>query len=1081
MINDRTDSPKNSEFSSAVSESIAHSRKRFRSVLPQHLLDMIYPDRESLRVSSVYRNLTIIAAALSAAIAALALFGWAFDLPNLTTVVPGWASMKPNTAVSFILLAAAMVLLRSRGERAKNAVIIGSAVAFVPLFIGLFTLASYALGVSSGIDQILFSEQVRAEGIRWVGRMSPITAANFTLLGTALILLAFRGKYAAIASQILVLPALLFSLISLAGYVYDVEALYVIPLTTTISLNTAVAFAIASIGTVLACSREGIARLFLSETLGGLLLRRLVPFAAIYPFLIVILRMKGQDYGFYTREFGLAISTTINIFAVVGLIWWTARSLNTIDLDRKSSRDSLRRSIKDLADVKYALDQSSIVAFTDKRGKITYVNDKFCEISGYSREELLGQDHRIINSGHHSKEFFADLWETISSGKVWEDDIKNRTKDGNFYWVNTTIIPFIGDDRKPYQYVAIRHDITLRKNAEEKLRSEKLFSDFTINGLPGVFYLIENGQNFIRWNERFETVSQYSGDEIAKMQPLDFFAEDEKEMVRERIAEVFEKGESSVEANFLSKDGTKTPHYFTGKYVDYNGRNCLIGMGIDISEIARAKAELLRSEERYRDLFDNNPFPMMAYDTETLGILAINDAAVLTYGYSREEFLKMTMLDVRPENETQKFLENLKRPHGTINKFGVWNHKKKTGEVFQVEITSHSLKIDGRPARLVLANDVTEQRRAEAALRNSEARYRELFDNNPLPMWVYDLESLRFLAVNDAALQQYGYSMEEFLGLNILQIRPNTDLDSLLQNLAAPAQRLERSGSWTHVRKDGTELQVEISSHELEFEGRNARLVLSNDVTDRERAAEEIKKLNETLEQRVKDRTVELEAVNDELESFAYSVSHDLRAPLRAIDGFSKALLDDCAEMLNQQGIGYIERVRSASQNMAELIEDLLNLSRMTRREMNRREVDLAQIAAEVVRQLREGEPERNVRFECELELTCSCDRGLLRVVLENLIGNAWKFTSKVEDPEISFTRTEENGESWFVIKDNGAGFDMRYADKLFGAFQRLHSKNEFQGTGIGLATVQRIINRHGGSVRAEGKVGEGAKFYFKL
>lgn len=271
--------------------------------------------------------------------------------------------------------------------------------------------------------------------------------------------------------------------------------------------------------------------------------------------------------------------------------------------------------------------------------------------------------------------------------------------------------------------------------------------------------------------------------------------------------------------------------------------------------------------------------------------------------------------------------------------------------------------------------------------------------------------------------------------------------------------------------------QIERSAAELQRTNQQLKL----EIADHQQARQQVLALNATLEHRVAQRTQQLELANKELESFSYSVSHDLRAPLRAIEGFSAALSKMYEGQLDERGQDYLQRVRAATRRMGVLIDDLLELARTSRAELRRREVDLSVMAQGVAAEIAAVQPERAVQWDIAPDLKTHADPQLMRAVLDNLLGNAVKFSGKRPDARVVFNAEQEGGRTVYVVRDNGVGFDMAYAGKLFGAFQRLHAADEFEGTGVGLANVQRIIHRHGGRVWAESEPGEGASFYFTL
>lgn len=492
-------------------------------------------------------------------------------------------------------------------------------------------------------------------------------------------------------------------------------------------------------------------------------------------------------------------------------------------------------------------------------------------------------------------------------------------------------------------------------------------------------------------------------------------------------------------------------------------------------------------EQRFRAFIEHSSDMIVLVNLEGI-IIYVNPAIENILGFKPEERIGAKGMERIHPDDMQALTDAFMTLSSDTNSPAIKGElrlRHKNGSWRTLEAVG-SNQVNNNVVEYIIINyrDITERKQAEESLRQSEEKYRTLLESVQEGYFELDLAG-NFTFFNDSLCRIYNYSKEELMGMNY---RHYTD-DKTRKNGFQEFNKVYNTGeplkgfTWPIIGKDGTKRYVETSASLIKdssgkpigFRG------ILHDITARKHAEDELKKYREQLEGLVHERTIKLEASNKELEAFSYSISHDLRAPLRAIDGFSQALLEDCEDKLDMQGKDYLTRIRAATQRMSTLIEDLLNLSRITRSEMTMEKVDLTQIVRSVINELQNAQPQRHINIRIAEGLEDTADSRLISIALENLMNNAWKFTAKKSEAVIEFASTRKGGKKVYFIRDNGAGFDMTYMDKLFAPFQRLHTIDEYPGTGIGLATVRRIIHRHGGKVWAEGQTGKGATFYFSI
>lgn len=629
-----------------------------------------------------------------------------------------------------------------------------------------------------------------------------------------------------------------------------------------------------------------------------------------------------------------------------------------------AGQEALRRALRETVELRAAIDEHAIVATTNPRGEIQFVNDKFCTISQYTREELIGQDHRLINSGHHSSDFIRDLWRTIANGNVWHGDIKNKAKDGSFYWVATTIVPFLNDVGHPTQYVAIRADITERKRAEDALRENEL---------------------------------------------------------RMRLA---------TEAT-----------------------------GVGIWEW-NVKTGALRWDSRMFQMYGVTP-------TET-GLVPYSAwaTALLPEELEAQELaLRDTVLHCSHGSREFRILRG--------------NEVRHIQSVETVRTDEHG------EAEWVLGTnlDITERKRAEDALRESEANFRTMADSIPQLAWIAHADG-RIFWYNQRWYEYTGTTLGQMEGWGWQSVHHPDMLASVMRRWTAAIANGEPFEMEFPIRgADGTFREFLTRIQPLkDVDGRVVQWFGTNTDVDRLKHAEEaVQSLNASLEQRVLDRTAEVEAANKELEAFSYSISHDLRAPLRAMNGFAGMALESLGADIPPTAAHYLDRIRSNGVRMGQLIDDLLAFARLSRQPVRRQLVDMRHLVEGVVQELTTLSGVGAMDIRIGALQPCMGDPALLRQVWMNLLSNAIKYSKGRDHSVIEIESASDGGEEKYLVRDNGVGFEMQYAHKLFGVFQRLHRADEFEGTGVGLAIVQRVIHRHGGRVWAEAQLDHGATFHFTV
>lgn len=874
--------------------------------------------------------------------------------------------LKFNTGLCLLLLG--LTIFFSKRQSPKYVKLITIVFPAIVAVIAFSTLLEYIFNFNTGLDQLFVREKVIVSRFYPIpGRMAFSSSVNLSLTSIGLLLLRINRNFIQSSEWLFSIGAIISSM-SLIGFLFGVSLTASLFNLVSADAHTSAIYLIMALTSSFINPSIGASKFFVGNQIGDRMTRRLFTLIVILVVSLVAISRQASRLQWFSFDTWIALVTVSFLGIILFIIWNTGEWLNNIedqrakaeqevkalnaDLEKRfeeRSRQIIKSETKYRSLIEHASDAIYVVADSD--GHFADVNNKTCQMLGYDREELLQMRVDQIVAPEELK--IDPLVHKLGGAQTATRERTLIRKDGSTFTVeiNATLFP---DET----VLVIARDITERKKMLKELQDAELkFRILSERSMVGVY--ITQNKRFLYANQRFAEIFGYERHELMNINGVieTIYAKESRALVREKIR-ARDNGESEgahYEAVGLKKDGTKNQVEFYGTRVIINGKPAAIGTAMDITERKVAEEELHQSEERYRALFYGSPQPIFVYEYNSLQILDMNEVALETYGYTREEMLNITMDVLRPQDEIPKFRQAL----------------------------------------------------------------------------------------------------------------------SLVQS----DRKVMRFGVFNHLRKDGSLIKMDVSGYRFNFKRKDCMLVVCNDVTEKERTMEQLEQLNESLQKQAR----ELEISNSELEQFAYVASHDLQEPLRMITSFLDRLEVKYTDLLDEKGKQYIHFATDGAKRMRQLILDLLQFSRIGRTDAVLEEIAVADLVKDVLKLYTKRIEELNGKIIIGRLPILQTYQTPLMQVFQNLISNSLKYCKEGVPPVIEISCKEHRFEYQFSVKDNGIGIDSEFFERIFVVFQRLHNKDEYSGTGMGLAITKKIIENFGGRIWVESEEGKGATFFFTI